>query len=481
MEIRTRLSLTFIAVVLPVLLLLLGTFYFYVDRSKRDDFLIKLRYRGMTMAQLLQEKRTIQEPLLRQIDKKTHTAYSDRRVAIFDMQNQLLYDSGELDNRTGTNSPIPIDDRLLNQISPGREVRLVNGRRVGLGLLVGQPGQRLKVISYAIDDYGFRTMKEAAVVMGFMFGITGLLVIGLSRLFASRSVRPLVDIIQQINQITPSNLDARLTTPSRTDELAQLTHTFNQMLDRISAFELQRSFIANASHELRTPLSVLTNQIEVALMKPRPASEYEQLLTSLQEEIGRLNALSNGLLELAQLENRQVDLSRDEIALDEVLYEAVGLVLRKHPTYRITLGESTPGESTAPADRPGESTAPADWADEGLPDVMLYGELSLLKTAFINLIDNGCKFSGSHHVQITVVVLDTSVEVVVSDQGIGIAADELNQIFQPFYRATNARAIKGRGIGLSLTSRIIQLHRGTLMVNSQLGSGTTITVSLPRQ
>ncbi|GAB3781633.1 HAMP domain-containing sensor histidine kinase [Spirosoma horti] len=465
MEIRTRLSLTFIAVVLPVLLLLLGTFYFYVDRSKRDDFLIKLRHRGITMVQLLVEKRAIREPLLRQIDKKTHTAYSDRRVAIFDMQNRLLYDSGELDNRTGTNSPIPIDDRLLNQIGPGREVRLVNGRRVGLGLLVGQPGQRLKVISYAIDDYGFRTMKEAVVVMGFMFGITGLLVIGLSRLFASRSVRPLVDIIRQINQITPSNLDARLTTPSHTDELAQLTRTFNQMLDRISAFELQRSFIANASHELRTPLSVLTNQIDVALMKPRSASEYEQLLSSLQEDIGRLNALSNGLLELAQLENRQADTSRDEIALDEVLYEAVGLVLRKQPTYRITLGEST---------------APADWADEGLPDVMVYGELSLLKTAFINLIDNGCKFSASHHVQLSVIVFDTSVEVVVSDQGIGIAADELNQIFQPFYRATNARAIKGSGIGLSLTSRIIQLHRGTLMVNSQLGIGTTITVSLPR-
>ncbi|MCX6218639.1 HAMP domain-containing sensor histidine kinase [Spirosoma sp.] len=469
MKIRTRLSLTFIAVVLPVLLLLLVTIYLYVDRSKQDDFLIKLRNRGITMAQLLVEKRVIREPLLRQIDRKTQTAYSDRRVAIFDSQNRLLYDSGELDNRTGTNSPISIDAHLLNQIDSEREVRFSNGRRVGLGLLVEQPGQRLKVISYAIDDYGIRRMKEAVAVMGFMLGIAVLLVVVLSRLFASRSVRPITGMIRQINQITPSNIDVRLTTPSHTDELAQLAHTFNLLLDRLSAFELQRSFIANASHELRTPLSVLTNQIEVALMKPRPALEYEQLLTSMQEDIRRLNSLSNGLLELTQLDNRQAGPGGDVIALDEVLYEAVGLVIRKQPTYRITLGESTASTD--------ESN---DGSNEALPDVMLNGDSSLLKTAFINLIDNGCKFSDSHQVHLKVVVFDTLVQVAISDQGIGIAADELDYIMQPFYRAANARAIKGNGIGLSLTARIIQLHGGTLTVNSQLGCGTTITVSLPR-
>lgn len=465
MEIRTRLSLTFIAFVLPVFLLLLGTFYVYFDQSKHDDFLIKLRNRGITMAQLLMKKRVIQEPLLRQIDENTHTAYSDRRVVIFDNKNRLMYDSGEIDNRTGTHSPISINAHLLSQIGPGREVRLANGRRRGLGLLVEQPGQRLKVISYAIDDYGVRTMNEALAVMGFTFGVTVLLMVGLSRLFASRAVSPIVDMIQQINQITPSNVDTRLTTPSHTDELAQLARTFNQMLDRLSAFELQRSFIANASHELRTPLSVLTNQIEVALMKPRPASEYEQLLTSLREDISQLTTLSNGLLELAQLENRQVNEGGAVVALDDVLYEAVGLVIRKQPTYRITLGESKSGVTS----------------DEALPDVTLNGDPSLLKSAFINLIDNGCKFSASHHVQLTVVVCDTSVEVIVSDQGIGIAADELDYIFQPFYRATNARAIKGSGIGLSMTRRIIQLHGGSLTVNSQLGRGTACTVSLPRR
>ncbi|MVM42035.1 HAMP domain-containing protein [Spirosoma sp. HMF3257] len=475
MEIRTRLALTFIAFVLPVFLLLLGTFYVYFDQSKHDDFLIKLRNRGITMAQLLMKKRVIQEPLLRQIDEHTHTAYSDRRVVIFDNKNRLMYDSGELDNRTGTHSPISINAHLLSQIGPGREVRLANGRRRGLGLLVEQPGQRLKVISYAIDDYGVRTMNKALAVMGFTFGVTVLLMVGLSRLFASRAVSPIVDMIQQINQITPSNVDTRLTTSSHTDELAQLARTFNQMLDRLSAFELQRSFIANASHELRTPLSVLTNQIEVALMKPRPAAEYEQLLTSLREDISQLNALSNGLLELAQLENRQVNEGGAVVALDDVLYEAVGLVIRKQPTYRITLGAST-----APADRPGEST-PGVTSDEALPDVTLNGDPSLLKSAFINLIDNGCKFSASHHVQLTVVVSDKSVEVIVSDQGMGIAADELDYIFQPFYRATNARAIKGSGIGLSMTRRIIQLHGGSLTVNSQLGRGTACTVSLPHR
>jgi len=459
MPLRTRLSLTFIAVVSPVLLLFLANFYYYFYLSKQEDFLTKIKNRGITMTHLLVEKQSINESLLRRIDEDTYTAYSDRRVAIFDNQNYLLYDSQEINNQEHIKPALFITPALLDQIEQQQEVTLKDGRRLGVGLLLRYQGQTYKVISYAVDNYGMRKIQEAIFVSGASFLVAFLLVIALSQLFAQRSIKPIANMMHQIDQITVSNLQARLTVTNEEDELGRLAFTFNQMLDRISAFEFQRSFVANASHELRTPLTLLTNQIEVALIKVRTVDEYKQLLISLLEDINNLNALSNGLLELAQFDVKQNHIAWNPIELDEVLYEAVATVLHKYPAYNITLSTNS--------------------SDESLPSIQVRGEDSLLKTAFTNLIENGCKFSVDHHVRLMVHIQQDYIKVTIEDKGIGIAESELSFIFQPFYRASNARTVKGNGIGLSLTEKIIKLHGGLISVNSQLNKGTTFIVSIP--
>lgn len=460
MRLRTRLSLTFIVVVSPILLFLLANFYYYFSLANQDDFLIKIKNRGITMTHLLVEKQSINPSLLRRIDEDTYTAYSDRRVAIYDDRDQVLYDSGELDNRENIRPPFQITHNLLERIGTQKEVILSDGTRQGVGLLLTYQGKKYKVISYAIDDYGHTQMKEAMLVSGASFLMAFLLVLILSQLFARKSIKPIRDMIQQIDRINVSNLDARLITTNVADELSQLAFTFNQMLDRISAFEVQRSFVANASHELRTPLTLITNQIEIALINTRTVNEYKLILASLLEDMNKLNALSNGLLELAQFDVTHMQIAWTAVDLDEVLYEAAATVLQKYPSYNITFSTGD--------------------LDEALPSVQVEGEESLLKTAFINLIENGCKFSADHHSQLRVHSTDTKIHVSVQDQGMGIAPGELNYIFQPFYRASNARTIKGNGIGLSLTEKIIKLHRGTIVVQSELTKGTTFIVQLPR-
>ncbi|GAB3894325.1 sensor histidine kinase [Spirosoma agri] len=461
MNLRTRLSLTFIAVVSPVLLLFLGNFYSYFELSKQEEFLIKLKNRAITMTHLLVEKRSINESLLRRIDEDTYTSYSDRRVAIFDQRNQLLYDSGELDNPGKIGPSFPITTTLLNEIGQQHEVAIKDGKRSGVGLLIHHQGQVFKVVSYGIDDYGIQKTKEAIFVSGASFVVAFLLVIALSRLFARRSIKPIANMMHQIDQITVSNLDTRLAITNEQDEIGRLALAFNQMLDRISAFELQRSFVSNASHELRTPLTLLTNQIEVALIKARSVEEYKQLLISLLEDINQLNALSNGLLELAQFDAKQIHVAWSPVELDGVLYEAVAAVLQKNPTYSVTLA--------------------TDSSEESLPSIQVEGEESLLKTAFINLIENGCKFSSDHHARLIVQLRETDVKVDIEDKGIGIADSDLIYVFQPFYRSANARTIKGNGIGLSLTEKIIKLHGGSMSIQSALNEGTTFSVYLPHQ
>lgn len=463
MNLRTRLALTFIVAVSPVLLLFLGYFYYYFYRSMQEDFLNTLRNRGITMTHLLLEKKAFSGSLLRRIDEDTYTTYSNRRVAIYNVQDKLLYDSGELNNlHRGKAGPI-ITPTLLAQITRQREVEIADGPRSGVGLLLHQPnGQYQKVISYAIDDYGQSKLREAVLVSISSFLVAFLAVIALSQLFARRSIRPIANMIHQIEQISVSTMDARLTNPDNGDELARLAATFNAMLDRISAFEMQRSFVSNASHELRTPLTLITNQIEVALINPRTDEEYREMLRSILEDINKLNTLSNGLLELAQFDAKPIQVSRTTVDLDEVLYEAVAGILHKHPDYNITFMTDLSDE------------------DESLPSIQIKGEESLLKMAFMNLIENGCKFSPDHRARIAVGITAAAVQVTVDDRGIGIATAELDYIFQPFYRAVNARSVKGNGIGLSLTEKIIKLHGGSIAVQSQLNVGTTFIISLPR-
>lgn len=464
MNLRTRLSLTFIIAVSPVLLLFLAYFYYYFYHSRQEDFLTTLKNQGITMTHLLLEKKPLSRSLLRRIDEDTYTTYSNRRIAIYDEQDKLLYDSGELNNLHKGKPGLIITPVLLAQIGRQNEVEIADGPRSGVGLLLHQPsGQYHKVISYAIDDYGQSKLREAILVSIASFLIAFLAVIGLSQLFAKRSIKPIANMIRQIERISVSTIEARLTTPNNGDELARLAATFNEMLDRISTFEMQRSFVSNASHELRTPLTLITNQIEVALIKPRTDEEYQKILHSILEDIDKLNTLSNGLLELAQFDGKHIQVAWATIDLDEVLYEAVATVLHKYPIYNVTFMTDSPDE------------------DESLPSVQVRGEESLLKMAFMNLIENGCKFSPDHRVQLALKITDKLVQVAIDDRGIGIAEAELDYIFQPFYRAANAHPVKGNGIGLSLTEKIVSLHGGFIKVRSVLNQGTTFAVSLPRQ
>ncbi len=463
MNLRTQLALTFIIAVSPVLLLFLAYFYYYFYRSRQEDFLNTLKNRGITMTHLLLEKKAFGGTLLRRIDEDTYTTFSNRRVAIYDEQDSLLYDSGELNNLHQGQAGAIITPALLAQIAQQKEVTISDGPRSGIGLLLHYPsGHDHKVISYAIDDYGQYKLREAILVSIASFLVAFVVVIALSQLFARRSIKPIANMIHQIDRISMSTLDARLTTPNNSDELAHLASTFNEMLDRISSFEMQRSFVSNASHELRTPLTLITNQIEVALIKPRTDGEYRDMLRSILEDIDKLNALSNGLLELAQFDVKHIQVTWTTVDLDEVLYEAVATILHKHPDYNVTFMTDSQDE------------------DESLPSIQIRGEESLLKMAFINLIENGCKFSSDHRARITLGITATTVHVAVDDRGIGIAPSELDYIFQPFYRATNARTIKGNGIGLSLTEKIIKLHGGSIAIQSRLDVGTTFTISLPR-
>lgn len=204
----------------------------------------------------------------------------------------------------------------------------------------------------------------------------------------------------------------------------------------------------------------MISQLQVALSKERSREEYVTLLGSVLEDAENLSDLSNGLLQLAQSELRQQEFALGNVRIDELLIEM---------TTMLRLKQKTSGK--------------VELHFIKVPDndllVTSYGNESLLKVLFLNLIDNACKFSGNNTAQVSIDFFTQYIVVQIKDNGIGIPADEIHQIFEPFYRGNNAQQIRGHGLGLSICKKIVQIHKGHITVTSNQQEGTTFTVILP--
>jgi signal transduction histidine kinase len=223
------------------------------------------------------------------------------------------------------------------------------------------------------------------------------------------------------------------------------------------AMEAQNRFTADASHELRTPLTAMRSEIEVNLRnKQLNTTDAKKLLQSNLEEIEKLESLSNALLKLARYQNNFSDDFKD-ISLQEVIVEAYEKVenLAKRKSIRF---------------------------DNNLSEIKVLGDQQSLIELFVILLDNAIKYSPEKSkISINFTKLDKHVSVKIKDRGIGIKASELPYIFNRFYRADTSRSkekVDGYGLGLSIAKSIVEMHKGTIEVNSKPGHGSEVVVKL---
>jgi len=184
-------------------------------------------------------------------------------------------------------------------------------------------------------------------------------------------------------------------------------------------------------------------------------------LTNLAIEIRKISKLSNGLLDLARISYDNSAFEINTIRIDELLLEIcndISDIKKEHHT-NITF-KSLPEDDN---------------------DLNILGNAQLLSIAFKNIIENASKFSNYNVVDIDFYSLGKNILIQFKDKGIGISPDDIHKIFQPFYRGKNTQFIAGYGLGLALTLKIIQLHNGTIDITSELGVGTTVTVTLPNK
>jgi two-component system, OmpR family, heavy metal sensor histidine kinase CusS len=288
-----------------------------------------------------------------------------------------------------------------------------------------------------------------------MYPLVLALLFGVTRWLAGRSIVPVKAILETTNRITESNLNERIPLPEQNDELFQLTNSINQLLARIeSALEREKQFTADASHELRTPLSVLRGTLEVVLRKPRTPEEYVNKISLSIKEIDRMHQIVEQLLMLARFERPEKAPDYRVVDLQPFI---TNLAQRQQQTGQM---HHTRIEVKCPA------------------QLHVKTDPYLLEVILDNLISNAVKYSHANGVVVINVEATPEISISVNDNGMGIDKRDINRIFQPFFRsdALNNVDVKGTGLGLSLVQRACEQLAIDLVVESELGKGSTFTL-----
>ena len=333
--------------------------------------------------------------------------------------------------------------------------------------------QKLRVINYPfVDNENRKHMIQVGISPApvvqllqnwlelFVLCIPVLLVLTsfVGRFLASRILDPVHKIITTANSLSQENLSGRVESENVYKEMNELVRSFNDMIARLeNAFRHIERFSSYLAHELKTPLTVIKGETELALMENRSAAEYERALKVNEQEVDKMLRIVEDLLLLSKMDYQPGCFKYEDLNCRDYFMEIY--------EQSVFLAQSK------------EISMQLDMAPQ-MENIRIKGDPLHLRRAFFNLIDNALKFTPAQGtVVLSVSRIEKDVVIAVSDTGPGIAAENLNKIFDRFFRVESQEP--GSGLGLSIVRSIVKGHGGTIAVESRLNKGTSFTVTLP--
>ena len=453
MQIRTRLTILFTLITATILLAFAAVIYYSATENREKEFYSSLRKEAITKANLLFNAK-VDPQTLQDIYRNNRKVLNEVEVAVYNKGFTLLYhDASDIDFVKET-------PEMIGEIYHSGEIQFYQEDWQVIGIIYNFEEVDYAIIATAQDQYGYNKLDSLFNTILIVFIISILFIYVAGYYFSKRVFAPVKEMAEKAAQISVTNLDLRLSNNGNKDELAQLANTFNEMLNRLEhSFEAQKHFVSNISHELRTPLSAIITELELSINKDRDIEEYKMAIENALSDAKKLVRLSNSLLDLAKASYDTSEIGFKQVRVDELLLDARQQVQQANSEYKIDIFFEN------------------NFGDEA--DVLINGNEYLLKTAFVNLFENGCKFSYDNRSKVSISFEDKKIRLEFSDRGIGIPPADLENIFTPFYRGKNKTFADGNGIGLSLTDKIIRLHNGSISVTSQLEKETVFIVEFP--
>ncbi|MDR6809596.1 signal transduction histidine kinase [Dyadobacter sp. BE34] len=450
MSIKQRITIWFAALVAS-LLLLFSLFIYQTYESYRRSLMRNRLQRRALAGQLYFQNRV-------EFHRSSYLTLPDQHETILGPANHVIYKSSGPDDHKLTKG-------LLAQARKGEvhfnyQARPWNKPKEGVALSFIIDGQRYVSVVTAYDLPG-RQASNSLLFILFVGNIVLLVIVAFAGFwFARRSMRPFDQLIEQMNPSTANDFSFRLQSTSKADEVAYLAGSFNELLGRLQVLaDSQEHFVAYASHEIRTPLTVVKGILETSIAYDNQLADtrisMEKALLRLEDAIN----LANSLLQLAEVEGLQSVKMQQDVNVVDTILDSISYFGEKHPDQQINFILS-------------------DTFTEKSQVIYVMGNSLLLRTVLINILDNASKYSGKKPVSLDVDLTGDQMAITVTDRGMGIPNEQIADIFMPMMRASNVGKIPGFGLGLTIAKKIIDMHQGTLEVDSK-SNQTTVSIRLP--
>lgn len=372
-------------------------------------------------------------------------------IQFYDENGKLVEKSPNLKIHTLIYYPEITDNELF-------DTKLVNKsiRQIQVPIFQNSIKKGYVLVAMSIEDAKM-VLHNLFQILIFSYPLILFLLFIIARLIAGRSIKPISSIIKTSNIITKDNLKSRIPLPQNRDELYILSQTINNLLDRIeNTIEREKQFTSDASHELRTPLTVIKGTLEVLIRKPRNQEEYLEKINFCVSEVNRLNHLVDELLLLARFENHNQSLKIEKVCLNATILDAISRYSSQIQDKKIHI------------------------STEFIKEYYVNSDAYLLSIIINNLVSNALKYSNKN-TTLNIVLTDKkeAIECQIIDSGIGIPEEDLQKIFNQFYRSKSIEhsGIKGTGLGLSIVKRLCNLLQIDIKITSKESIGTTVFLS----
>ena len=275
--------------------------------------------------------------------------------------------------------------------------------------------------------------------------------------------KPVQQLSAHMKEISPNTLSDSIAIEGGGEEIQELVKSFNQMTEQLDeAFAMQRRFSASAAHELRTPIAVLRTKLDVFKKKKREQREYDELVDTMETYIDRLSSIITDLLEFAETSELG---ETENVSLDAVITTVVDDL-----------------ESVAQNNMVNMQIDVQPKVQSEAQNFIVKGNTNLLYRALYNLVENAIRYNHKEgSVNIALEIEGQECLVTIADTGVGIAPEQRELVFEPFYRVNKSRSREfgGAGIGLSLVKTILKRHGASITVSENNPQGSVFTIRIP--
>ncbi|WP_316739365.1 HAMP domain-containing sensor histidine kinase [Pedobacter aquatilis] len=447
MKIKDRIALYFTLICTSVLLAVLFTVYFTFMKFLQADFFDRLTDRTMVTAKLYLEADEISRDALNSVRHKYLQKLNGEVTRIYDSHNRATFigDSAQYWSKS-----------TIEMVRNRKHLKYTDGERQVVGIYYKDNQGDFVILASAEDQGSHNRLTKLWKIMIFVFILISAFVLLLSRWVAEKMLKPLNKFLLDVKQIDAKNMEFRVEEKANNDEINQIAKTFNKLMGELEqAFILQKTFVANASHELRTPLTRMMMSAELALSKERTLPDYKKSIHSMLEESEKMEHIITGLLALAKMDMELIHAQRTKILISDLL-TAIKTDWQHQQGLNLTV-----------------------IINGNIEDLSIFANKTLIAIAIDNVISNAFKFSRNKKVVLTLEHKNQEISFQIEDNGIGVASEDANEIFKPFYSKSKDLGLNGDGMGLYITQKILEIFKGTIELSSAKPSGAIFTIKLP--